>query len=91
MRKKFMCVRETKINSFKITAIIFNAYKKCKSSIQNGFEKRRTSNQNIIFSLLQRRPKNGKGTERDVESICARLTEYALKKLAKAEVNLNRL
>ena len=52
MRKKFMCVRETKINSFKITAIIFNAYKKCKSSIQNGFEKRRTSNQNIIFSLL---------------------------------------
>ena len=86
-----MCVRETEINSFEITAIIFNAYKKCKSSIQNGFEKRRTSNQNILFSLLQRRLKNEKGTKRDVEGICARITEYTSKTLTKAEVNRNKL
>lgn len=86
-----MCVRDTGINSFEITVIIFNAYKKCKSSIQNGFEKCGTSNQNILFPLLQGRPKNGKGTKRDVESICARITKHASKTLAKAEVNLNKL
>ena len=32
-----VCVREKKINSFDITAIIFKAYKKCKSPIQTGF------------------------------------------------------
>ena len=31
------CVREKKINSFEITVIIFKAYKKGKSPIQNGF------------------------------------------------------
>ena len=47
-----VCVRDTEINSFEITIIRFNAYKKCKSSIQNGFEKCGTSNQNILFSLF---------------------------------------
>ena len=41
-----------------------------------------------FFLYFRRRPKNGKG---DVETICARVTKPASKKVAKAEVDLNSL
>ena len=43
-----------------------------------------------LFVLYFRdRPKNGEGNKEDVESICARVTKYTSKYVAKAEFNLN--
>ena len=62
------CEREKKNNSFEITAIIFRAYKKCKSPIQREFLKELLTNTSF-FLYFRDRPKNGEGKKRDVESI----------------------
>ena len=86
----FAYERERKRNNiFQFTVIIFKAYKKCKSPIQKGFYKCRTSNQNIFFSSFRDHLKNGEGSKGDAESICARVTKHVSKKVTKAEVNLN--
>ena len=90
----FVCESEKEINSFEITVIVFKAYKKSKSPIQKGFSKRRTSNQNMLFSadlflFFGDRPKNGEGNKGDIEGICGRVTKHTSKKMVKAEVNLN--
>ena len=43
----------------------------------------------LFFLYFRDRPRNGEGSKGDVESICARVTKYASKCVAKAEVNLN--
>ena len=55
----FAYERERKRNNiFQFTVIIFKAYKKCKSPIQKGFYKCRTSSQNIFFSSFRDHLKN---------------------------------
>ena len=42
-----------------------------------------------FFVYFRDRPENGKGNKGDVESICAKVTKHASKKMAKSEANLN--
>ena len=62
--------REKNSFSFEITVIIFKAYKKCSNSKRSAELLTKTS----FFLYFRDRPKNGKGNKRDVESICARVT-----------------
>ena len=39
----------------------------------------------FFFLYFRDRPKNGEGNKEDIESICARVTKYASKYVAKAE------
>ena len=71
-----------KNNSFKIHAIIL----KYKKNVNLSFK---TSYQNILFPLetiLKMAQERYKG---NVESMCAKVTKHASKKVVKAEVNLN--
>ena len=43
----------------------------------------------LFFLYFRDRPKNGEGNKEDFESICARVTKYESKYVAKVEVNLN--
>ena len=43
----------------------------------------------LFFLYFRDPPKNGEGSKKDVESICARVTKYTSKYVVKAEFNLN--
>ena len=40
-----------------------------------------------FFVYFKDRPENGEGNKEDLESICAKITKHASKKVAKAEAN----
>ena len=42
-----------------------------------------------FFVYFRDRPENGEGNKEDVESICAKVTKLASKKVAEAKTNLN--
>ena len=42
-----------------------------------------------FFVYFRDRPENGEGNKGDVESICAKVTKHASKKVAKAKANIN--
>ena len=75
-------MRENKnIDSSEITVIFLKAYKKCKTAELLT----KTSFFYNLGTILKMAKEKHKG---DVESICARVTKHASKKVAKAEVNL---
>ena len=62
-----VCVTEKKITALKLLQLFCN---KCKSSIQKGFWKCRTTNQNILFFALDIDLKMTQKTKKKVASIC---------------------
>ena len=62
-----VCVTEKKITASKLLQLFCN---KCKSSIQKGFWKCRTTNQNILFFALDIDLKMTQKTKKKVASIC---------------------
>ena len=72
-----MCVRE-KNNSFEIHVIILRYIRNVNLPFKKDFR-------NLETVLKMAKETN----KRDVESICAKVTKHASKKVAKAEANLN--
>ena len=60
---------EKEINNFEITAIIFEAYKKCKSPIQINLQSAELLSKTPFFMHLRDRPKNGEENKDDIDGI----------------------
>ena len=79
-----------KNNTFEISVILLR-FKKCKSVLfKKGFKVVERLTKTIIFFTLEAILKMAEERNRgDVESICGRVTNPALKKVANVEVDLN--
>ena len=77
-----VCVKEKKLKAWKLLQSFFKRIRNVK--LQNFLPKHPFS-----FTLETVLKMAEEINKRDVESICARVTKHASKKVAKAEVNLN--
>ena len=85
----YVCVRE-KNNSFEIHVIILRHIRNVNFPFKKDFKFAELFTKTSFFFTLETVLKMAKETnKRDVESICAKLTKHASKKVAKAEANLN--
>ena len=84
------CVSEKEKSKLQALKLLqFFRHKICKFFIQKGFQKCRTSHQNMLYPLESVVKMTKETSKRDVERIRARVAKRASKYGAKAEVNLN--
>ena len=84
-----MCVKEKKNSSFKIYVIILMHIRNVNLPFKKDFKFAELLTKTYFFVYFRHGPENDEGSKGDVESICAKVTKHASKKVTKAEANLN--
>ena len=85
----YVCERE-KNDSFEIHVIILRHIRHVNLPFKKDFKFAELLTKTSFFFYFRDRPEMAKETNKgDVESICAKVTKHASKKVAKVEFNLN--
>ena len=85
-----VCVWERKkITALKLLSLFLRYIRNVNVLLNKYFQSAELLTKTSFFLYFRDRPKNGEGSNKQLERIIARVTKHASKKLAKAEVILN--
>ena len=84
-----VCVKRKKKTVLKSLYSFLRHLRNVNLLFKKDFKSAELLSKTSFFLYFRDRPINGEGNKGEVESICARVTKHASKKVAKAEVNWN--
>ena len=90
-QKKSLCIWmcEKKIAALKLLYLFLMHMKNVNLLFKKDFKSAELLTKTSFFLYFRERPKNGEGNQGDAESISAKVTKHALRKVAKAEIKRN--